>query len=252
MPDDRVTAAELDALHDEYHRTRDAHARETLVIAYQPLARHFAWRFRNSSEPFDDLVQVASLALVAAVDRFDPTRGVKFTSYAGRVIVGELKRHFRDRTWRVHVPRALQERALALTDAVESLRHDLGRSPSIGELAAELGIDEEDVVEAMDVVSCYRPRSLDTLSGDRESGPVDISTEEPGFEQVERILSRRKTLTSLLALLDDEDRELLALYYGAGLSQHDVGRKLGHSQVTVSRRLRKVIERLRVCSAAML
>jgi RNA polymerase sigma-B factor len=253
MPNVRWDAASIAALHAEFARTRDPRIRDRLAVAYQPFARHFALRYRNSSEPLDDLVQVAMLGLVNAIDRYDPSRG-SFQSYAGRIIIGELKRHFRDKTWAVHVPRGLQERALLVRDSVGPLRQALGRTPTTAEVAAHLDLSEEDVLEAMDAFASYRVRSLDApaaVRGDHER-PYDVATVEGGFDRVESEMARRRTVAKLLRTLAEDDRELVRLYYGEGLSQTEVADKLGVSQVSVSRHLRRVVSRLRVVAAAMM
>jgi RNA polymerase sigma-B factor len=253
MPNIRWDAASLAALHAEFARTRDPHIRDRLTVAYQPFARHFALRYRNSSEPLDDLVQVAMLGLVNAIDRYDPSRG-SFQSYAGRIIIGELKRHFRDKTWAVHVPRGLQERALLVRDSVGPLRQTLGRTPTTAEVAFHVGLSEEDVLEAMDAFASYRVRSLDapaSVRGD-DDRPHDVATVDGGFDRVENDMARHRTVTALLGTLADDDRELVRLYYGEGLSQTEVAHKLGVSQVSVSRHLRRVLTRLRLVAAAMM
>jgi RNA polymerase sigma-B factor len=223
----------------------DRTSRDQLVLEHLPLARHFARRYRYTSEPLDDLVQVATAALVMAVDRFDPSRDVRFATYASRVIVGELKRYLRDRTWSVHVPRRLQERSLAVRAAVEELRGALRRSPTVAEVAEHLGLGLEEVLEAMDVAAAYRPHSIDrprSVSG-REG--VEIPTIEDGYASVEERHERTRVLRSLLTRLDERDRTLVRLYFLEGLSQDEVARRAGISQVSVSRHLRRIIGRLR-------
>jgi RNA polymerase sigma-B factor len=253
LPNERWDAAAVAAMHTEFARTREPQLRARLTVVYQPFARHFALRYRNSSEPLDDLVQVAMLGLVNAIDRYDPSRG-SFRSYAGRIIIGELKRHFRDKTWAVHVPRGLQERALLVRDSVGPLRQRLGRTPTTAEVAAHVGLAEEDVLEAMDVFASYRARSLDapTAAHDRNERSHDVATVESGFDRVETEMARRRTVAKLLDALAEEDRELVRLYYGEGLTQTEVAEKLGVSQVSVSRHLRRVVSRLRVVAAAMM
>src|SRR5579862_9092682 len=151
-----------------YARNRDAAAREQLVAAHLGLAEYLARRFANRGEPLDDLVQVASLGLIKAVDRFDPERGVEFSTYATHTIVGELKRHFRDKGWAIRAPRRMQELYLRLGKVVASLGQELGRSPTIAELATEVEVSEEEVLEALEAGQAYRTASLDVATEEGE------------------------------------------------------------------------------------
>jgi RNA polymerase sigma-B factor len=193
------------------------------------------------------------LALVKALDRFEPEREVKFSTYAARVISGELKRHFRDRTWAVRVPRPLQERYLRVRGAVEELRGALDRSPTIDEIATHLGLSDEDVLQAMDVASAYRLASLDAPlryggSGDGEQY-VQVGEPDRGMAAFEDRLHRRQVLTPLLDKLAEEDRLIVGLYYLHGLSQAEIARRLDVSQVQISRRLARILARLRSLAA---
>src|SRR5580698_8960709 len=161
MRDDLAPFAMSKDLFEEYRRTGDATTRDQLVELHLGLAEYLARRFDHRGEPLDDLVQVASLALIKAVERFDPDRGLEFSTFAVPTIVGELKRHFRDKSWAVRVPRRLQELHLRLTNAVPDLTHELGRSPTIDELAERLDVGADDVVEAMEAGRAYRSSSLD-------------------------------------------------------------------------------------------
>src|SRR5436305_9429663 len=155
---------ELRRKFDEYHRTGDTGLRDQLVTAHLGLAEYLARRFSNRGEPLDDLIQVASVGLLKAVDRFDPERAVEFSTYATHTIVGELKRHFRDKGWAVRAPRRMQELYLRLGKIVSSLSQEIGRSPTIPELATEAGVSEEEVLEAMEAGQAYRFTSLDAPS----------------------------------------------------------------------------------------
>jgi RNA polymerase sigma-B factor len=225
-------------------------------LHYKPLAHHFARRYVNRGEPLDDLDQVALLALVKALDRFDPDREVKFSTYAARVISGELKRHFRDRTWAVRVPRPLQERYLRVRGAVEELRGALDRSPTIDEIASHLGLSDEDVLQAMDVASAYRLASLDApvrhgrsaSSGDGEQY-LQVGEPDRAMAAFEDRLHRRQVLAPLLEKLADDDRLVIGLYYLHGLSQAEIARRLDVSQVQISRRLARILARLRLLAA---
>ena len=184
--DDRLAEAELVA---RYHEDGDNAAREELVERYLPFARDLALRYAYMDEPFDDLLQVASLGLLKAIDRFEPGRGTKFTSYAAPTILGELKRHFRDKSWALHVPRLLQERTLAMSRETEALTKSLGRSPSVREVAMALGCSTEQVLETQEVAMSYDTTSLDAPTGrDNEDGGalVDLLGEEDsGYELAE-------------------------------------------------------------------
>ncbi len=172
-----------------YHRQGDLAAREELAERFLPLARDLALRYTYTDEPFDDLLQVASLGLIKAIDRFDPDRGSKFTSYAAPTILGELKRHFRDKGWALHMPRDLQERTLAVSRATEVLSKELGRSPKVREVAAELGCSAEQVLEAQEASASYEAASLDAPTArddDEAASLVDLlGDEDSAYELVE-------------------------------------------------------------------
>ena len=239
-------------LHLTYARTGDAWTREQLLLHYKPLAHHFARRYANRGEPLDDLIQVAMLALVKALDRFDPGREVKFSTYAARVVSGELKRHFRDRTWAVRVPRPLQERYLRVRGAVEELRSALDRSPTIHELAVHLALEEEEVLQAMDVGSAYRLTSLDApVSGGDGDQLVQVGEQDPGLGAFEDRLHRQQVLAPLLEKLGEQDRLIVGLYYLHGMSQAEIARRMEVSQVQVSRRLARILDRLRALAATL-
>jgi RNA polymerase sigma-B factor len=211
------------------------------------MARHLARRYARRGEPLDDLEQVALLALVKAVDRYDPERGVNFTTYGWKVVSGELKRHFRDTTWSLHVPRPIQELYFESKAATESLRSDLGRAPTVVELADYLGRSEEEVVTALGAGATYRLTSLDApRRGDatRES-EIQLGDPEPGFGRVER----EGMVSWLLEQLSDDDRLVVRLYFFHGLSQAQIGARIGTSQMDVSRRLRRIVSRLRALAA---
>ena len=241
----RLADAELDELHHRYGATRDPDVRERLVLAYRPFARHLAGQFRDRGEPLEDLQQVAMMAVIKALDRFDPERGIRFSTFASRYVSGELKRHFRDKTWAVRVPRPIQERYLRMKVAVEALRGDLGRSPTIPELARHLDATEEEVLEAMEAAGMYRIRSLDEPRGNEDERGSEAGTPETGYEAVERALLQRQVLGPVIERLNDTDRRLLELYYVDGLSQADIAARIGMSQVSVSRHLSRIIGRLR-------
>lgn len=242
LPDD-----ELDELHRRFHRHRAPADRDRLVLAYRPFARHLAGHFRDRGEQLDDLQQVAMMAIIKAIDRFDPYRGIRFSTFASRYVTGELKRHFRDKTWAVRVPRAVQERYLEMKGTVEVLRGELGRSPTIPEVARRIGATEEEVLEAMEAAVLYRVRSLDDArgGGDDDDRTDEAATPEAGYDAVERSLLGAQVFGSVLPRISERERELLRLYYVDGLSQAEIASRVGTSQVSVSRHLSRTIDRLR-------
>jgi len=223
----------------------DPLAREALVERYLPLARRLARRYQHTDEPIDDLVQVASIGLIKAVDRFDSSREVMFSSYAVPTILGELKRHFRDRTWSVRVPRDLQELALRVDQTVTRLSTGRRRSPSVGEIARVVETSEEQVLEALEAMGAYRASSLDVPRGareeDGESVAESLGADDDGFQHAEE----RATLEPLLARISERERTVLALRFGSDLTQAEIGERIGVSQMQVSRLIRQALARLR-------
>jgi RNA polymerase sigma-B factor len=232
-----------------YHHKGDLAAREELVERFLPLARDLALRYTYTDEPFDDLLQVASLGLIKAIDRFEPGRGTKFTSYAAPTILGELKRHFRDKGWAVHVARDLQELTLKVSRQTEVLSKELGRSPKVREVAAALGCSVEDVLEAQEAAASYEAASLDapTARDDDEAAPlVDMmGGEDSGYELVES----RDALASTWKALPDVERQVLELRFTSDLTQREIGKRIGYSQMHVSRLLRRALDRLETAAA---
>ena len=229
-----------------YHSTRDPRAREAAVGRFLPLARSLARRYSGGSEPLEDLEQVACLALVRAVDDFDPTRGTAFTSYAVPSIAGAIKRHFRDHGWCVRVPRDLQELALRVERVNDELLAETGHTPTAGQISDRAGIELEDVLEAREAFRALHSDSLDQPRGardDEDAGSLLDTLGDPDLE-----LGRahdRAALSSVLDTLDDRDRTIIRLYYKEELTQAEIGRALGYSQMHVSRLLRQAVERLR-------
>jgi RNA polymerase sigma-B factor len=233
-----------------YARNADHEAREQLVARFLPFARKLALRYSYTDEPIDDLVQVASLGLLNAIDRFEPGRGTKFTSFAAPTILGELKRHFRDKGWALHVPRDLQERALALSRANERLAHDLGRSPTLAELANALECSIEQVVEASEVAHSYAPASLDAPVS-REAEESVTLVEVIGREDDRFALAEsRDVIAGTWRSLSELEREVIGLRFVAGLTQREIGQRIGYSQMHVSRLLRRSLNRLLSAPAA--
>jgi len=242
--DRAARAAEDRRLLERYHGSGDRSAREEVVQRFLPLARQLARRYAGAGEPLEDLVQVASLGLVKAVDRFDPSRAVAFSSFAVPTILGELKRHFRDKGWSVRVPRDLQELALRLDRTSEELSRELGRAPTPAEVAERLGVSEEDVLEAREAAHAYRAVSLDRpRTEDDESGPAvadSMGGEDPGFRRAEDAA----TVDQLLRVLAPREREVLRLRFVEDLTQQEIGDRIGVSQMHVSRLIRQAIARL--------
>jgi RNA polymerase sigma-B factor len=232
------------ALFEQYAQRRDPSTRGALVHRFLPLARSLARRYEHPGEPLDDLVQVASLALVNAIDRFDPDRGYAFTSFAVPTIVGELKRHFRDRTWVVRPPRELQELTLRLDRAASVLAQKCDRAPTVTELARSVGTDEERVVEALQARAGRSALSLQAPGREEDCGPAledELGGEDDGYARAES----RALLDRLMTLLPARDRDVLRLRFGADMTQAEIGALLGVSQMQVSRIIRQGIARLR-------
>jgi len=248
---DQAEARELERqLLIRYHREGDLAAREELVVRFLPLARDLALRYTYTDEAFDDLLQVASLGLIKAIDRFEPDRGTKFTSYAAPTILGELKRHFRDKGWALHVPRDLQERTLAVTRESEALSKQLGRSPSVREVALALGCKVEEVLEAQEAAASYEAASLDAPTArddDEAAALVDLlGSEDPAYDLVES----RDAIASTWKALPDVERRVLELRFMHDLTQREIGERIGYSQMHVSRLLRRALIRLETAAAA--
>lgn len=243
LPDRSVPDAEL------FNRARaghDADAREELIERYLPLARRLAGRYQRAEEPQEDLVQVASLGLLKAVDRFDSSRNVAFSSYAVPTILGELKRHFRDYTWSVRVPRDLQELALRVDQTITKLSAGGGRAPSVCEIAGTLEVEQERILEAMEAASAYRATSLDAPRTTQDDDGADtladaLGVREDGFERAEE----RALLEPLLTGISARERLVLELRFGQDLTQAEIGERIGVSQMQVSRLLRQALARLR-------
>ncbi len=250
-----ITAREFTRLPDGellvvYHRDRDPLVRDELVKRFIPFARKLALRYAHSREPLDDLVQVASLGLLNALSRFEPGMGKKFTSYAAPTILGELKRHFRDKGWSVHVPRELQERALAVSRQTERLSAQMGRSPTVDELADALSCPAEQVIEGLDAAHNYLPASLDAPiaheDDDRSALGETLGGEDGGFELAED----RQMLAAGWASLTDVERQVLGLRLVGDLTQREISQRIGCSQMHVSRLLRRSMIRLEAAAIA--
>jgi RNA polymerase sigma-B factor len=219
-------------------------ARNELIERYMPLARSLALRYRRASEPLDDLIQVASVGLVKAVDRWDPDRGLAFSSYAVPTILGELRRYFRDSTWDVRPARDMQELCLAVEEARDELWIELGRSPTVDDLAAHVKRAPEEIMEALQASDGRSLRSLDAPvheeEGDSASAGDLIGDSDPGFERVEA----GATIEQLTSILDERAREILRLRFEEDLLQSEIAERVGCSQMHVSRIIRSSLERL--------
>jgi len=234
------------------YRDGDVQAREQLVERFLPLARQLARRYQRASEPLDDLLQVASMGLIKAIDRFDADREIAFSSYAVPTILGEIKRHFRDRTWAVRVPRDLQELTLKVDRAVGDLSEQLRRQPSVAEIGEAVGADEEDVLEALQAGGAYRAVSIEAPRG-AGGGDEDVMTladsmgvDEEGFDRAEE----RATLARLLTTVTPREREVLRMRFEEDMTQAEIGEVIGVSQMQVSRVIRQALARLRAAAAA--
>jgi RNA polymerase sigma-B factor len=227
-----------------YRRRGDLAAREQLVKRFLPLATGLAQRYHRGAEPLDDLVQVASLGLLKAIDRFDPARGTAFSSFAVPTITGELKRYFRDKGWALRVPRQLQELTQRVDRITDRLVHELGRTPTVADIADALQITPEQVLEAREAATAHRAESLDRPCGDDQDTATVIDrlgTADPDYLRAEQ----SATLEAMKDVLTDREREILRLRFEEDLTQSEIGDRLGISQMHVSRLLRQTVTRLR-------
>lgn len=232
-------------LFERWQRYGDRRARDELIERFLPLARKLARRYAASSEPYDDLVQVASLGLVKAVERFDPGRGFAFTSFAVPTIVGELKRYFRDSAWALHVDRSAQERARKIGEAQRQLTAGTGRPPRIDELALYLELSQEEVLDGLQVADAYDAVSLDApIAGEDDDLASRLDLLGADDDELDRV-DQQATLFAAARHLPKREREILFLRFSEDLTQSDIAIRLGVSQMQVSRLLRRSLERLR-------
>ena len=221
-----------------------ARLRDDLVEIHLPLVEYLARRFRNRGEPLDDLVQVATIGLIKSVDRFDLDRGVEFSTYATPTIVGEIKRHFRDKGWAIRVPRRLQELKLSLTKATSELSQSNGRAPTVAELAQHLGLSEEEILEGLESANAYSAVSLDAPDGGDDDSPAvadSLGMVDQALEGVEY----RESLKPLLEKLPAREKKILMLRFFGGMTQSQIAGELGISQMHVSRLLARTLAQLR-------
>jgi RNA polymerase sigma-B factor len=229
----------------EYQRTKDIHIRDRLVEMHMYLVEFLARRFKSRGEPIEDLVQVGAVGLIKAIDRFDLSREVEFTTYATPTIVGTLKRHFRDQKWAIRVPRRLQELNLQVDSAIAALTQDLRRSPTVSEIAKYLKTNDEEVIEAMETSKAYTLISLDSdrsSEDDEDFSLMDFIGEED--KELESF-NDRDILSKALKILNGQEKKLLYYRFIKGLTQTEIAEKLGISQMHVSRLLRRTLEALR-------
>jgi RNA polymerase sigma-B factor len=228
-----------------YHEQGDLAAREQLIEQYMSLVRSLARRYSYRGEQLEDLVQIGAIGLIKAIDRFDLDRGVELTTYATPNIIGEIKRHFRDKGWSVRVPRGLQELNVQLSRLIEQLTVQLGRSPTISELAKSAGVEEEEVLEALESGRAYSSLSLSSGGGHDEDGDLDpleaIGTEEHQYE----VSENRAVLEPGFRVLDERERMILHLRFFKGLTQSQIAAQIGISQMHVSRLIRRSLEKIR-------
>ena len=228
----------------EEYRAGNEQARDVLVERYMPLVRSLAARYAGRGEPQEDLVQVGSIGLLLSIERFDTERQVQFTTYAVPTIVGEIQRHFRDRAWALHVPRRMKELSVRLTRAIESQTAELGRAPTIAELAKSTGADEDEVVEALQTSEAYSTRSLSQplgRDGDDETMQDVLGSHDEAFAEVENSV----VVEVGLAALDERERRIVELRFFEGLTQSEIAARIGISQMHVSRLLRRALHTMR-------
>jgi RNA polymerase sigma-B factor len=251
-PPRQVARAESDRrLFERFINPRDPVDRDAIIERFLPLARQLAARYQRPDEPFDDVFQVACFALVKAIDRFDAQRGVAFSSYAVPTIMGEIKRHFRDRTWAVRLPRDLQELALRVDRVIGEFTRECGRQPSVDEVASRIDVEPEEVLEAMEASSAYRATSLQTPRTGGDQDPCDtladaVGTIDDGFHRAEQ----RAVLHALMRSLSPREREVVRLRFAQDLTQAAIGERIGVSQMQVSRVLRQALAKLRSLARA--
>lgn len=224
-----------------YKEDGDEEAREQLVVSHLNLVRFLASKFKNRGEPLDDLMQVGTIGLIKAIDRFDPARGLEFTTFATPTIMGEIKRHFRDKGWSVRVPRRLQELSAKVNQATDDLTRELQRSPSVEEVAARVGSSVDEVLEAMESSSAYSSVPLEgTGSSEDDDAPSVIdhyATEDADLASIDD----RMAIEDVLSEFTPREQEIIRMRFNEGLTQVEIAERLGISQVQVSRMLRKVL-----------
>jgi RNA polymerase sigma-B factor len=241
--DAHADAPTIDPRFEEFRRTNDRRLRNALVESHRDLALRAARRFSNRGEPLDDLVQVAMVGLLKSVERFDPERGLAFSSFAMPTISGEIKRHFRDKTWSIRVPRRTQETRLALGPVSERLHQELGRPPTVAEIAHELGVNSDEVISALEAGTAYRPASISAPFADSDGGSRHLEA-TLGSDPTER-MNEDLLLASLMEELPERERTIVRLRFFEDLTQSEIAAKLDISQMHVSRLLRRTLLQMR-------
>ena len=242
---------ETDDLFTRWAHDRDPAAREQLILRWMPLARRMAARYRSANEPFDDLLQVASVGLIGAIDRFDPSRGIAFTSFAVPTIIGEIKRHFRNTAWAAHVPRRAQELSLRVQNAARALSARSGHAPGVAELARYLELDLEDVIEGLEAGGAHHATSLHAPANTGDDGDDGVVLADTLGSDDDRfaLAETRVALSEAVRGLPVRERQALALRLDGDLRQVEIAERLGCSQMQVSRLLRRAADRLREVGA---
>jgi len=230
----------------QYAALRDPEIREELVVAHLNLVRYLAVRFANRGESIDDLIQVGTVGLIKAIDRFDNERGVEFTTYATPTIIGEIKRHFRDKGWSVKVPRRLQELNLAVNRAVETLALELGRSVTVSDLAARLEASVEEIIESQELGQAYNVLSLDTeLAAEGEARSATLLDYVGSHDEALELFENKANLESAIHVLDPRERVIVYLRFYENLSQTEIAKRLNVSQMHVSRLQARALSKLK-------
>lgn len=245
-PEERFDREATRELFRRFARTHDHKVRDELVVAHLNLARYLAIRFANRGEQLDDLIQVGTLGLIKAIDRFDCDRGVEFTTYATPTIIGEIKRYFRDKGWAVRVPRRLQELNLAVNRTLESAAVDLGRAPTVGDLAQRLGVSDEEIIEAQELGQMYNLLSLDSeLAATSDSRSATLQDYLGRADDDLALLEDKANLEHAFAVLDRRERIVVYLRFYESMPQAEVAKRLGVSQMHVSRLQQRALGKLR-------
>ncbi len=235
------------ALFDRFRRTGDRRVRDQLVARFMPLARKLAHRYHAAGEPLDDLIQVANVGLLKAVDRYDEQRGVSFTTYAVPTITGELKRYFRDNSWAVHVPRGTRDRALRIHGAIREISEQTGQRPGTDDLAEQLSLSRGEVDDALGALTAFDAVSLDGPAFGRDEPDTQARSETIGsIDQHFELAENRITLNAELDKLPSRDRRVLQMRFVEDRTQSEIAARVGVSQMQVSRILRRTLERLRL------
>ncbi len=249
----RAAPSTTTSVHELFRRLTSAEAgsatwqalRDELVRRHLPLVHFLVRRFRGRGEPLDDLVQVATIGLIKAVDRFDPERGIEFSTYATPTVVGEVKRHFRDRSWAIRVPRRLQENILTVSRVSAELFGSLSRSPTIAELAGASGLTEEEVLEAIESSHAYTTVSLDAEMDDHAAAAMAPHPAAGDAQAALECVENRESLRPLLGQLEERERQIIVLRFFANMTQSEIAAEVGVSQMHVSRLLGRTLARLR-------